>query len=388
MKIKKHFTHFNWKKKKGIIILDDIFPSPLSPWRNNEYAAICSYFKDVVIYTDTSTYKHYNQNLNYNENLEILTDNYPSLNNKIFQLKKITNINYELAYMLFYNNIIKYFHFLERNKTNFVFTLYPGGGFGFNDSTIDNNLKRICASKYFKGVIVNQNCTKSYLIEKNICSENQVELIFGVPLNLETSEIENYKYQKANNQLSVLFFGNKYTPNGADKGFDVFLKVVALLYNKINNINFIVIGGFSEEDVTISSIKNVIDFKGTLNEFQFNEILLQTHILLSANIPFTLSQNAFDGFPLATCVTASLYGNLNLMTDYFNESEKINLIDNVDYIKVDSDEKQIAEIIKKLDSNRELLKEIALQGRNKILHLYNYENQITKRIDFFKKILN
>lgn len=387
LKIKSFLKPIFYKKNKGLVILDDMLPSSLSPWRSNEYNEICNSIENIKIYTDCTTYVHYNQNKSYEENISLLTSNYPSLKGKIHVLKEKTNINYDLAYTLFYNNIIKVYPTFEENKTNFVFTLYPGGGFGFNNKQIDSNLKKICQSNYFKGVIVNQNITKKYLIENHICEETKIKLIFGVPLNLNLPEIKNFKYKKSSDYLNILFFANKYTPDGADKGFDMFLKVVKLLLHKKHTFKFIVIGGFSEDDVSDLEIKNIIDFKGSLNEFEFNKIVQETHILISANKPFVLSENAFDGFPLATCVTASLYGNVNFMTDYFEEAKSINLKDKEDFILIKNEADEIVKNIIELDKNRDKLQKIAENGRNKMLHLYGFENQIVPRLEFFKNLL-
>jgi glycosyltransferase involved in cell wall biosynthesis len=362
-------------------------PSTLSPWRSYEYSELCKVFNNTRILTDITTFEHYRQDKSFEDNLAILTENYPALHDKIKKLKFISNLNGKVTYMLFYNNVKKHFEVLNRNKNPFTFTLYPGGGFGFDDKTIDENLKRYFDSKYFKGVIVNQNITKKYLIDKQLCDPNQINLISGVPLNLDIPEIQNFEYQKDTDKTSILFFANKYTPDGSDKGFDVFQKIVLALMNQKDQFNFIVIGGFSESDLIDSKLKNVIIFKGVLNEFEFESVLKETHILLSPNKPFLLSENAFDGFPLATCVTASLYGNVNFMTDYFNESDYLELKEEQDFIKIESDLNYITDKIIELHNDRDLLRKIAENGRNKMLHLYSFEKQITPRIDHFKKIL-
>lgn len=381
------FKHYKRGKSEGIVILDDIMPSTLSPWRSYEYSELCKVFNNTRILTDLSTFEHYRQDKSFEDNLAILTENYPSLNDKIKKLKFISNLNGKITYMLFYNNVKKHFEVLNRNKNPFTFTLYPGGGFGFDNKTVDENLKRYFDSNYFKGVIVNQNITKKYLIDKQLCDPNQINLISGVPLNLNIPEIQNFEYQKDSNKTSILFFANKYTPDGSDKGFDVFQKIVLALMDQKDQFNFIVIGGFSENDLADANLKNVILFKGVLNEFEFESVLKETHILLSPNKPFLLSKNAFDGFPLATCVTASLYGNVNFMTDYFNESDYLELKEEQDFIKIDSDLNYITNKIIELHNDRDLLRKIAENGRNKMLHLYSFEKQIIPRIDHFKKIL-
>ena len=373
--------------KKDIIILDDILPSMLSPWRSNEYAELTKEFKKTEIHTDCSTYIHYNQDKSFDDNIKNLTANYPSLKSKIKIYNPKKTKRSKLVYLLFYNNLIKHFETITKNNIPFTFTLYPGGGFGFNDDELDKNLKKMLSHKLFKGVIVNQNITKKYLIDKQICDESLIQLIPGVPLNIDINETSNFRYSKPKDKTNILFFANKYTSDGADKGFDVFVKIVEKLYSLKETFNFIVIGGFTMDDVENQKIKSTIDFKGILNEFEFIDILKETHILISPNKPFILTKNAFDGFPLATCVTASLYGTLNFMTDYFNEGSYLNLIDGEDFIKINDDLQAITDKIIELADNKYLLKKIALNGRNKTITMYSFEKQITPRIQHFKKIL-
>lgn len=381
------FKYYKRGSSHGITILDDMMPSVLSPWRSHEYSELCKVFDGTKILTDLTTYQNYNRGKNYDENLIELISFYPNLDQKIKKLSFSSNLNSEITYTMFYNNIKKYFDVLKRNKNPFTFTLYPGGGFGFDDKNVDENLKRYFDSPLFKGVIVNQNITKKYLIDRQLCNPDQINLISGVPLNLETREVVNFQYNKDLKKTAILFFANKYTPDGVDKGFDVFQKIVLALLNKKEDFDFIVIGGFSETDLIDANLKGIIDFKGMLSEFEFETILKETHILVSPNMPFVLSKNAFDGFPLATCVTASLYGNVNFMTDYFNESEYLDLKHNQDFIKINCDVNEIVYKILELHKNKALLKQIAENGRNKMLHLYSFEKQIIPRIDHFKKII-
>ncbi|MWB94785.1 hypothetical protein GON26_10445 [Flavobacterium sp. GA093] len=382
------FKYYKRGNSKGIIILDDFLPSTLSPWRSYEYSEICSFFDNTRIKVDGSTYEHYTQEKSFDQNLALLTANYPSLTDKIGKLKFSSNLNSQLIYMLFYNNIKKHFEVLNRNKNPFTLTLYPGGGFGFDDKLLDENLKRYFDSIYFKGVIVNQNITKEYLLEKKLCDPEKINLINGVPLNLNTLEIKNFRYLKDTKKTSILFFANKYTNDGSDKGFDVFQKIVSLLKHKKDDFNFIVIGGFSQNDLVDRSLDNIVEFKGILDEFQFESILKKTHIMISPNKPFVLSKNAFDGFPLATSVTASIFGNVNFMTDYFNESKHIDLEDGIDFYKINNNLDEMIKQIMQLHTNKDLMKRIAENGRNKMLHLYSFNQQITPRIEHFKKILS
>lgn len=385
---KKFFTQiqvFPSRKKYDLIILDDILPSILSPWRNLEYNELCKNFYNTIIYTDTSTYISYTQGKSFEENLTILEKGFPNLKNKIKKLKRTSNLRGKLFYTIFYNNIDKHFEFLEKHKFPFAFTLYPGGGFEINNTEIDNRLKEIFSSPYFKGVIVNQNITKDYLIEKKIVDSNKIKLIFGVPMSIESA---HSTIEKSSKKINILFFANKYTKNGVDKGFDDFQVIANELISKSNQYTFTIIGGFNSKDLKINHLKDHFNFKGTLNENLFNEELKRTHIIISPNKPFKISSGNFDGFPLATCISACIYKNVLILSDYFNEAEKINLIDGVDFLKFKGNITETVNQIETLRLDFEKMNMIAINGQNKLLNLYDYNNQIVPRIDFIKSIIH
>ncbi|WP_428225321.1 glycosyltransferase [Flavobacterium sp.] len=375
----------NLRKKYDLIIADDILPSTLSPWRNLEYNELIKIFDNSIIYTDTSTYVSYSQDKTFNENLNSLEKLYPFVKNKIKKLKRTSNMNCNLFYTIFYNNINKHFDFLEANKIPFAFTLYPGGGFVMNNDETDKRLKEIFSSKFFKGVIVNQYITKEYLLKKRLVDPEKIKLIFGVPISIEKTP---EKIEKSTNKMNILFFANKYTKNGEDKGFDVFQLIAKELISKSTSYNFTIIGSFDYNDLKISDLQDYFNFKGILDEKLFNEELKKTHIIISPNMPFKIAKGSFDGFPLATCISASIYENVLILTDYFNEAEKINLIDGIDFIKFDSDINKVVNEIEALKIDPQKMNTIAINGKNKLLNLYNYNNQITPRINFIKNILN
>lgn len=374
--------------QKDIIIFDDCIPSLLSPWRNFEYEQICKEFENVKIYTTLTTYNNYSQGNGYKVNRDKLYKMYPFLKNKLVKFKRKRKYKSKLAYFLFYNNLVQFYPILIKLNLPFTFTLYPGGGFYFNNPEIDSFLTNVFKNDLCKGVIVNQSCTKQYLIDKGICPDNRIRLIPGVCLNIQNYMVENYVYDKPTDKTNIVFFANKYTPDGSDKGFDTFQKIALELLTRKNDFSFTVIGGFSKSDLIDPKLDDYINFKGMIDETQFESILSQTHLLISANLPFKLYPGAFDGFPLSTAVTAALYGNLNLMTDYFNESEKIDLIDGLDFIKIDTDVNAIVETIIDLNKNKDSLKEKAINGRNKMLKLYHFDSQIVPRISHLKEILS
>lgn len=372
------------RKEIDLLILDDILPSNLSPWRSYEFDKLCENFPNTRIYYDLSTYKNYNQNKSVKENLDQLTAHYPSLKSKVHKNSFFRNKNCKLVYTIFYNNMCLHFDFIKKNNLDFVFTLYPGGGFVLNNDAIDLKLKTIFNNQGFKKVIVNQYVTQKYLVEKNLCDPSKIALIPGVPL-----KIDNYlttEISKDKTVTNLLFFANKYTKGGLDKGFDIFEKIVD--HFKDNpSYSFFVIGGFSGDDLQNSQLVSKINFLGTLSESEFDVHLKKMHIAISPNRPFILHEGAFDGFPLATSVTSSLYGLVNLMTDYLNEGENLNFIDTQHYYKIDETISNTIDVINQLHNDPNLMNQVATEGRNKIISLYSFESQIIPRVNLFNELL-
>lgn len=381
-KIVSYFQNTFFQRKNNIVIFDDFLPSNLSPWRSYEFHEIVKHFEKVKIICDTTTYQHYNQGKSFKENFKLLKQQYPFFNKAIVKTNKHLKIKSDLAYTLFYNNIIKHFDFIEENKIPFAFTLYPGGGFVLNDKGINDNLKKICSSKFFKGLIVNQHVTKEYLIENNITTADKINLIPGVSLNL----VGDFKFiEKEYSVIKIVFFANKYTEGGKDKGFDVFQNIVFQLIQNKQNIIPVVIGNFSNDDLIFNELIDKVVFKGVLNEAEYQKELETTHIFISPNQPNILAPGAFDGFPLSTAVAASLANNVLFLTDYYNEAEKIGFIDGLDFYKLTNSLTENVTLIESVIANNELMKEISQNGKNKTLNLYSFNNQIQPRIEFLKK---
>lgn len=382
--INKYFQFFPFGKKRSVSILDDLIPSRLSPWRAYEYNEIIKEIENSQVITDMSNFKHYSEGNSYEQSLVLLSNLYPELAKNTHQLKLLENSKTTLFYTIFFHNIQKYFQHFERHKIPFAFTLYPGGGFYFNNYEQEKFLKKVFTSKFFRGVIVNQKFTYNYLLEKNLCEVDKIKLIHGAPINLNNYNCSINK--NFNGPIQILFMANKYMAYGFDKGFDIFQLVSLRLIKKYPDITFHVIGSFSESDLTFRELSENYIFHGSLVEENFGNILNQTQICVSPNRPNALNQGAIDGFPLASSITAGYYKNILFLSDVFNEAENINIINGKDFIKINFDPFKISKQIENFIDDRKLLEEVALNGCEKIKDLYSYENQITPRLNFFKKI--
>lgn len=380
---KSYFIKF--RNSNQILIFDDFLPSALSPWRSFEFNEICNEFPQSKIKVDLSSYHYYNSNKTYKENYSILKELYPSLVNKLFKLNFFNIINSKLGYVLFYNNIKKYHLVFIENKINYFFTLYPGGGFQLYNSNISDSLRIICSSSYFKGVIVNQHITKEYLLNEGICGFDKIHLFHGIPLNLKIYDSQIIGDKDFYGKIKILFMANKYTKDGTDKGFPAFVEFANKVIKSNIDIEFHIIGDFGESDIQEVSIINYFKFHGQLSEQNFGNVLNETQLIISPNIPFILSPGAFDGFPLGTSVTAGYFNNAMFLTDYFSESEKEAWIDGRHFIKILPDADQIFESVFPYLLDREKLMSLAYNGKNKIMEHYSFKKQIEPRIKLFSR---
>ena len=153
------FKNYFYKgtEKYNLLIYDDFFPNSKSGFRYEEFTYYMENIYNLKFLLTPKTYVAVGESPNnqamYIENLK---DNFP----KFFEENKVTkfddkgsyNINTKLFYCVFINNIAEMLPALEKNKIPFVFTLYPGGGFGFEEESSDAKLKKVLSSKYFKKV--------------------------------------------------------------------------------------------------------------------------------------------------------------------------------------------------------------------------------------------
>jgi hypothetical protein len=310
-----------------------------------------------------------------------LGNDYPYLAKQCIKLRLFQNSNVSLVYMLFFHNVNRYFAHFERHKMYFAFTLYPGGGFVVGNNQINERLHQICRSPYFKGLVVNQPFLHNYLIENRIVESNKVHLISGIPIKTDNYiplEIHATKFE--NPIIEIVFIANKYMVQGFDKGFDLFQMIAHQLLKSRISLKFHVIGGFSENDLIFPILNEFFVFHGQLDESKMGEVLSKTQICISPNRRNALAEGAFDGFPLASSVTAGLYNNLLLLTDPLNQSQEIGLLDGIDFIKISLDLFDIDNILQDIVVDRNKMKQMALAGKNKLENLYCKENQITPRI--------
>lgn len=390
-KIQKNSNH-NVSSEKinkfDLLIIDDTFPSIKSGFRYTEFTTYLHEFKNSLIVTSGKNI----ESLDKRPATSVIRDykeKFPHLSHKvILKTKKIHIKNNSLVYLNFLNNVFSILPQIEAAKASFVFTLYPGGGFLLNDPICDRKLKRIFSSPYFKKVIVTQQVTYNYIINKGMCTKEKVQMIFGVVMpeiskkNLLTTK-HRWGFDKS--RLDICFMAHKYTTHGQDKGYDVFIDVATKLHQSYKNIYFHVIGSFDPKVINVDSLGDHIKFHGSLNPEDFDNLFKTIDIILSPNISGKISPGSFDGFPTASCIEAALRGSAIFATDEFNSAEGY-FMDGENIVLIKYNTKDIIDKIEYYYNHPYNLKKIGENGMHHVRELYNLETQIKPRINLLYEL--
>lgn len=375
-----------------LILIDDVFPKDLSSFRNVEFSGYISKFENVLL-INISKYsfeeKDFNQ-ISKHKNVQFYQTNFEDGNIlKINELLKKYKV--KKSSIVFLNNVYGYngkvLEFLEKNKIKFIFTLYPGGGFFLNDDTT-KKLKRIFTSPMFFKVITTQRKTYDYLISNKLCKENQMEYIYGLPtskslLNISTYDKRHYGI-KGKINLNICFVAFKYSSEGKDKGYDIFIEVAKKLRRQCNDIYFHVVGNFDENDIDVSELDERIAFYGVQPSDWFVNFYKDKDIIISPTRPNILSKGAFDGFPTGASSDAMLNEVLVMATDPLDLNTMYK--NNEDLIIINHNEDEIVNKVIELKNNPQKMYKIAKNGYKKANNIYSYKNQIDKRISLIEEM--
>jgi glycosyltransferase involved in cell wall biosynthesis len=370
-----------------ILIVDDAFPHPYSAFRMQEFVSYLGEFEKLKIFSSGSSIP-----LLGSESLAQLVadfrNRYPEYADKIGILRPNASLQARLMYMVFLGNAYEQISTIEKAGIPFVFTLYPGGWFRLHNTRSDGMLKRVTGSACFRKVIVTQKITHDYLLEKRLCTPDQIEFIFGVVIPVKQMHTEytgksHFGYEK--NVLDICFVAHRYTKKGLEKGYDVFIEVARELCRKSKNIHFHVVGGFDETIFDVSAFRERITFYGKRDMAWFDEFYKDKDIILSPNIPSKISEGAFDGFPTGACVDAGLRQTALFCTDELKQNT--HFVDGAQIVIIPHDAAQVANIIEDYYRDPQKLRVLAENGCRRIREVYSFEAQILPRINLLKKEL-
>ncbi|TXK46960.1 glycosyltransferase family 4 protein [Pontibacter qinzhouensis] len=380
-----YFKPYIGFKKYNLIIYDDIFPSEKSLFRFIEFNYYISAFKNTKVLSTGSALRFLEGTESFNSiRNEFLLKRKDA---KVYFYKGLVNFNTQLLYCVFLSNAYRIIDLVDYYKIPFVFTLYPGGGFRLHNEQSDIKLKRILESPNLKKVIVTQRITLDYLLAKGVCSKDKISYIFGVVGDVEskTNHLPKQRLGSEKHTFDICFVAAKYTPLGIDKGYDTFIAVAKKLVKISSIFHFHVVGGFNSDDIDISEISNNITFYGFQNINFLNTFFKSKDLILSPNIPFQLADGAFDGFPLGTCIEASLNGVAIMACDELNQNDGYINEEEIIIIKP-----HVSEIVNKIliyKDNYSKLLAISEGGRKKTLELYSHDKQLNTRYTILKEFI-
>lgn len=371
---------FRSKEKVDLLLYDSIFPNPLSGFRMAEFLALLNHYQYSKIIVNPTDYK-----------VVGLPDSQHLLDLKALEKKSelvyhktglgsvtdILHYDAKLFYCVFLNIIYDCLPYLEKNKTDFIFTLYPGGGFNTKDESSLQKLKKVLTSPFFKGVIVTQEFTRNFIIEKLDCPQNKIHYIFGGIIPQNSIDIKRERVYKKKDSLNICFCSAKYMAQGLDKGYDIFIDVAKMLLKNNYNVKFSVIGGFDQDEIPLGEYSKNFIFYGYKKYDELSEIFLEQDIIISPNRPFVLNDGSFDGFPLGAVVEAALNGVIPILTDELQQNS--HFTDN-EMIIIKPEAEAIFHSIEGLIKNEKIVHLMSNNIQSKSKKIYSHENQLNQRL--------
>lgn len=360
------------------MVYDDFFPSLLTGFRVTEYNAYLTRFGDAAVYSESR---------NFRRQWKEYAARYPLLAERVNRYRPGSRYPSRLYYTVFLNNAHRLVEVAETGAGPLVFTLYPGGGFRLEDPESDAKLARVLGSTAFRRVIVTQKLTQDYLVSRGFCGSDQITRIFGVVMPVEsyaTGPQTRTRYGFEKETLDVCFVAHKYTPQGRDKGYDLFIETCRRLKDR-NEFRFHVVGSFDESDLPVDDLGGSIRFYGPRNGEFFPDFYRHMDAILSPNRPFVLGPGAFDGFPTGCCVEAGMAGVAVLCSDELSMNEHFR--DGEDLFIIPNEPDAIADRLLHLLDAAEALRRVAETGRARFLDLFSSSVQIEKRLEVLGEYL-
>lgn len=367
-----------------LLIIDDFFPSPHSGFRLQELTSIMEAIPEARVLARGRGVSFFGK-----QTVEELVSNF-KVDHSVLDRQLQTNAFYNAKVKLLYINFITtaYALIIEDNyQIPFVLTIYPGGGFALNSAEVDERMRLIFSSPYFRRVIVTQQVIYDYLVEHQFCSADQIEFVFGVvtPLAALNQSYQNKQHFGLDKEiLDICFVAHKYTQFGQDKGYDTFIEVAHRLAVKFNNINFHVVGPWNAEVIDVSKLKGRLTFYGAQDQSWFDTFFIDKDIILSPNIPDQIYPGSFDGFPTG-CATDAALREVALFCSDPLELNQQRFKDDSEIVIISTQPDEIVSRIEQYYKQPQKLKQLAQQGAKRVKQLYSYEAQIAPRLKILRE---
>lgn len=376
--------------REELAVIDSVFPQrvPFS-FRNaeiNEYFDRVKTFKSFAMYPmrpgKEAWFSHgYGvTSRQFRNNKQGYTRHYPQNEARIHHLSRYKKYHIGLAYSFFLAETYVLLPFYERHRIPFVFVLYPGGAFGLNFEQSDDMLRRVLNSRSFRKVIVTQELTQDYLVSSGLSGKDHIEYIYGSIVQFKKADVLPKKRFRDNKPtFDVCFVAAKYSHQGVDKGYDIFIDTAKELAKSTNDVMFHVVGGFDANDVNVNGLEGRITFYGLRRPDFLAEFYSRMDVFLSPNRPFQLFKGNFDGFPLG--MDAGYCGVALFVSDPLSMNRHYE--DGKDIVIVPLAPTEIAATILSYYEDVDRLYTLAINGQQKAQDLFDIGSQVEQRLRVF-----
>jgi hypothetical protein len=234
-----------------LLIFDDILPAGFSPFRTIEYSHYLSFFNAKLV--STEGWHHFVSDRPFEAALDKLTLD-PDLKPRILPLSAAAEVSGRLAYVTFLMNAIKLVPYFEARQLPFIFQLYPGGGFQIDHPESDEKLRRVVLSEYCRKVLVTQQLSRDYLIDRIGCDPARVQLTYGGVFE-SRGDFDFHRdkqiFGRDKQTLDLCFVAHKYGSDLLSKGYDQFVGIAGALSRHDPRLRFHVVGGYGAADIPL-----------------------------------------------------------------------------------------------------------------------------------------
>lgn len=361
-----------------LLIIDEMLPCDFSPFRTLEYSHHLSYYGSSLL-VSTEGWHSSVSNLSFDDHLakSTLPD---AVKSRIRPYSEFEKVIPRLAYITFLHNAWQIFPHLTERKIPFILQLYPGGRFELNVEESDAKLRKLCQSPLCRKIIVTQNISYNYLIEKIGCDASKIEFIYGGVYDTR-HDFDFMKdkqfYGGKKKTIDICFVAHRYGDDVKKKGYDQFVAVARALAPVHAHLRFHVIGDYTPDQLPLDGAVNQMIFHGSKPNDFFKEFYPTMDIILSANRPSNENVGTFDGFPTGACMEAGFRGVLNCISDPL----KLNVAftDNVDVLIVDFETETTVARISKLISEPTHMYRLAYANWKKFIEVFDTDRQLWNR---------
>lgn len=358
-----------------LIILDDAFPNPASGFRAAELSYLLDQFPTAEVRSTGVNISFAGGKTGFEEMVRTHLLAHPGHARRILRHTPYARLAVTGFYCLFLHNAKRLLPYFEQHRCGFAFTLYPGGGFVLGDTACDADLKHILASPAFRAVIVTQEITRRYLLDRRWCPPNQIHMIRGVTVAPDELAARTRRRRYGEGGYVIAFVAHKYAPQGKGKGYDRFVQFAQILTGRRSDVQFHVVGNFDETDFPLGSVGKLFHFHGSRPTNWLNEFLCGVDVIVSPNVPFT-APGSFDGFPIGCCVHAALSGSAVVCTDQLGENT---FRDGEEIVIVPPDPEGVADAVGRLLDDPDRLARVAAAGQRAFREAYSVERQLAPR---------